>query len=69
MDNIVTIYNSKNIVEAEEAFNEGIPEAEDSVHKTSFIHSFLSRVNMCVWGEFTRGTTLHKSHYSIRKQV
>lgn len=35
---IVTIYSPKNIVEAEEACNEEIPEAEGSVHKTSFTH-------------------------------
>jgi len=34
---ILTIFNSKT-VEVEEACNEEVPEAEASVHKTSFIN-------------------------------
>lgn len=56
---IVTICNSKNRVEADEACDEEIPKAEDSVHKASFIHQFSSRVDMEGW-KFAKGTTLKK---------
>lgn len=56
---IVTICNSKNRVEADEACDEEIPKAEDSVHKASFIHRFSSRVDMEGW-KFAKGTTLKK---------